>query len=149
MRFDAPNLEFVVTMPMTPSRLEQQLPAAPGRPGGYLSTPSAFLRLASTAQSRLVVLTPFIDRQGFTWLQAILEAAPQQVDKIVVLRDAAQHAIDLAVHHRDWLSRLSVSVRDYSVSHGTETRRALPVETFHAKIVVADDRLAVMRTNGC
>lgn len=142
MRFDAPNLEFVVTMPMAPSHLEAQLPASPGRPGGYLSTPTAFSRLASSAQSRLVVLTPFIDGVGFTWLQSVFRTVPRSSEKMVVLRDAGLHAIDLAVHHKDWIRELGVSVRDYSVAHSPETGRALPIETFHAKIVVADDRLA-------
>lgn len=31
---------------------------------------------------------------------------------------------------------------DYNVSHGIDSGRALPIETFHAKIVLADDRLA-------
>ena len=142
LRIEVPSLEIAVTMPMTPSRLEQQLPAAPGRPGGYLPTPAAFLRVATTAQSRFVVLTPFINRTGFEWLRSVFQATKESVQKIVVLRDIGQYAIDLAVHHADWLRALRVSVRDYHLSHAADSGRALPIETFHAKVVLADDRLA-------
>jgi phosphatidylserine/phosphatidylglycerophosphate/cardiolipin synthase-like enzyme len=142
LRTEAPNLELAVTMPMTPSRLAEQLPATAGRPGGYLPTPAAFLRLAAAARSRLVVMTPFINNHGFEWLRLIFQAAGERVQKTVVLRDARQYAIELAVHHSDWLHTLGVSVADYSIAHSAESGRALPIETFHAKIVLADERLA-------
>lgn len=134
----APNLEFAVTMPMSPSLLEEQLPPALGRPGGYLPTATAFLRIAGAAKTRLVVMMPFIDRRGFDWLRTVLEASDRDVTKIIVLRDAEQYAIDLGMHHADWLRALDVSVRDYTLSHDSGGR-ALPLETFHAKIVLADD----------
>jgi hypothetical protein len=37
---------------------------------------------------------------------------------------------------------MQVSVRDYHLSHSAAEGRALPIETFHAKVVVADDTLA-------
>jgi len=37
---------------------------------------------------------------------------------------------------------LRVSVRDYHLSHAAAAGRALPIETFHAKLIVADDTLA-------
>ncbi len=142
LRTEAPNLEIAVTMPLAPSRLAQQLPTSPGRPGGYLPTSRAFLRVAKTAQFRLVVLTPFINASGFTWLQELFQAANQDVEKIVILRDVGQYAVELAVHHADWLRALRVSVMDYHLSHPTDGDRTLPIETFHAKAVLADDRLA-------
>jgi hypothetical protein len=42
----------------------------------------------------------------------------------------------------DWLRALQVSVRDYHLSHAAAVGRALPIETFHAKLIVADDTLA-------
>ena len=50
--------------------------------------------------------------------------------------------VELGVQHVDWLRALHVSVRDYHLSHGAEAGRALPIETFHAKLVLADDTLA-------
>ena len=48
----------------------------------------------------------------------------------------------LGVENMDWLRALKVSVRDYHLSHDAATGRALPIETFHAKLVLADDTLA-------
>jgi hypothetical protein len=142
LRTDVANLELAVTLPMTPSVLEQHLPGAPGRPGGYIDTPAAFLRVASAAQERFVVLSPFVNRSGFEWLRSLMSRVNGRAQKILVLRDISLYAVDLAVHHRDWLQALGVSILDYNLSHPAEARRMLPIETFHAKIVLADNRLA-------
>jgi phosphatidylserine/phosphatidylglycerophosphate/cardiolipin synthase-like enzyme len=142
LKHEAQQLELVVTMPMAPSFLAHELPEAPGRPGGYLSTSEALLRIAQSARSRLVAMTPFIDGYGFGWLRTVFEAAPLQVQKILVLREAGRYAVDLSVHHAEWLRAHNVSVRDYHLPHSVGTPRALPLETFHAKIVLADERLA-------
>lgn len=140
LRLDAPSLELAVTMPMAPSRLETELPGSPGRPGGYLPTTSTFLRIAAAAQSRLLIMMPFIDAPGFDWLKNVFEAAGGGVQRQLVLRDIEQYAVDLSVTHADWLRALRIEIFDYCVSH--DQNRALPIETFHAKIVMADDRLA-------
>lgn len=142
LRVETPSLEIAVTMPMAPSRLAQQLPDAPGRPGGYLPTPTAFLRVATAAQDRLVVLMPFINGRGFEWLRDLFQAAGRTTEKYLVLRDVGRYAVDLAVHHADWLRAQRVRVLDYHLSHPTDGSRMLPIETFHAKVVLADDRLA-------
>jgi phosphatidylserine/phosphatidylglycerophosphate/cardiolipin synthase-like enzyme len=142
LKHEAQQLELVVTMPMAPSFLAHELPEAPGRPGGYLSTSEALLRIAQSARSRLVAMTPFIDGYGFGWLRTVFEATPFQAQKILILREAGRYAVDLSVHHSEWLRAHNVSVRDYHLPHPAGTQRALPLETFHAKIVLADERLA-------
>ena len=142
LRLDPSRTELVVTMPIMPSYLEAELTSLAGRPGGYTSTSEAFLRVSQAATCRLVVMTPFIDQLGFEWLRRVLETTQPQVEKIVVLRDVDQYAAELAVHHAAWLRALKVSVRDYHLSHSRAESRALPVETFHAKIILADERLA-------
>lgn len=87
-------------------------------------------------------MMPFLNPTGFEWLEAVFRAANARTEKIVVLRDVGQYAIDLSVHHAAWLRTLRISVRDYNVAHAVESGRALPMETFHAKIVLADDKLA-------
>ena len=142
LRVESPSLEVIVSMPMVPSRLEEQLPATTGRPGGYLPTTAAFVRIAAVAQSRLVVMTPFINRLGFEWLRVLFQSVDERAEKIVVLRDISQYTVDLSVHQAEWLRALHVSVRDYYISHSAEIGRFFPMETFHAKIVLADDCLA-------
>jgi hypothetical protein len=142
LKREVPQLELVVTMPMPPSNLALELPEAPGRPGGYLPTSSALLRIAQAARSRLVVTTPFIDGYGFGWLRTVFDAAPAQAQRILILREVGRYAVDLSVHHAEWLRAHNVSVRDYHLPHSIKNNRMLPIETFHAKIVLADAGLA-------
>jgi hypothetical protein len=142
MRLNPATIELAVTMPLLPSYLEKELAATLGRPGGFLTTSVAFSRLAQSASRRLVVMTPFIDAGGFRWLRRVFEATRTDCEKIVVLRNTDQYTVELGVQHADWLQALQVSVRDYHLSHAATTERALPIETFHAKLIVADDTLA-------
>lgn len=140
LRQDAPQLELVVTMPMSPSFLAAELPEALGRPGGYLSTDAALRRIAQAAQQRIIAMTPFINNFGFDWLRKVFEAS-SAAQKILILRDAERYAVDLSVHQAEWLRALGVDVWDYNLPHPAALR-PLPLETFHAKIVLADERLA-------
>jgi len=142
MRLNPATIELAVTMPLVPSYLEKELAATLGRPGGFLTTSGAFSRLAEAASRRLVVMTPFIDAGGFRWLRRLFETARPDCEKIAVLRNTDQYTVELGVQHADWLRALQVSVRDYHLSHAANTGRVLPIETFHAKLVVADDTLA-------
>jgi phosphatidylserine/phosphatidylglycerophosphate/cardiolipin synthase-like enzyme len=87
-------------------------------------------------------MTPFIDASGFRWLRRMLETTHTNCQRIIVLRNADQYTVELGVQHADWLRAMHVSVRDYHLSHSPAEGRALPIETFHAKVVVADDTLA-------
>ena len=142
MRLNPAMTELAATMPLAPSHLAKELAPAAGRPGGYLSTSAAFMRLAQTASHRLVVMTPFIDGGGFRWLRRVFEAARAHVERIVILRDANRYAVEPSVEHADWLNALLISIRDYHLAHDGTTGRALPVETFHAKLLLADEALA-------
>jgi hypothetical protein len=141
LRLDPSAVTAVITMPAAPSFLASELPS-PGAPGAYLSTTDAFLRIAERTVERLVIMTPFIDQRGFEWVRAVLRQAPKPVEKILLLRNVEQYATEIGVHHRAWLSELAVSIRDYHLSHPVTTGRSLPIETFHAKIVLADNQLA-------
>jgi hypothetical protein len=142
MRLAPATTELTVTMPRGPSFLERELAASLGRPGGFISTSDAFTRIAQAATSRLVVMTPFIDPDGFRWLKRIFEACRPTCEKIVVLRDTQQYLVELGVLHSEWLRSLKVSVKDYHLSHGGSPSRSLAIETFHSKIVAADATLA-------
>lgn len=72
----------------------------------------------------------------------MLETTHANCQRIIVLRNADQYTVELGVQHADWLRAMQVSVRDYHLSHSPAEGRALPIETFHAKVVVADDTLA-------
>jgi hypothetical protein len=65
-------------------------------------------------------MTPFIDGNGFAWLRNVFGAAPAQAQRILILREVGRYAVDLSVHHTEWLRALNVSVRDYYVPHTAE-----------------------------
>ncbi|MHC2435291.1 hypothetical protein ACVMB0_002666 [Bradyrhizobium sp. USDA 4451] len=140
MRLSPAAVELAVTMPLVPSHLEKELAASLGRPGGFLTTTAAFTRLSQAAKKKLVVMSPFIDAGGFRWLRRLFEGAQPECEKILILRNTDKYLAELGVEHAEWLRALRVSVRDYHLSHSVG--RAVPVETFHAKIVLADDGLA-------
>src|SRR5262249_51046540 len=75
MRINPTVTELTVTMPLVPSYLEKELAGTLARPGGFLTTSAAFIRVAQAASRRLVVMTPFIDAGGFRWLRRVFEAA--------------------------------------------------------------------------
>jgi phosphatidylserine/phosphatidylglycerophosphate/cardiolipin synthase-like enzyme len=56
-------------------------------------------------------------------------------------RRFTRYAVDLSVHQAQWLRAQGVGVWDYHLPHAASAR-PLPLETYHAKIVLADERLA-------
>jgi hypothetical protein len=142
MRINPAVTELAITMPLVPSYLEKELAGSLGRPGGFITTSAAFMRLAHAASRRLVVMTPFIDAGGFRWLRRVFDAASPNCQKILILRDTDRYTVELGVEHTEWLRGLQVSVRDYHMSHDVAAGRALPIETFHAKVIVADEAVA-------
>ncbi|MEJ0063296.1 MAG: hypothetical protein WDO70_08875 [Alphaproteobacteria bacterium] len=86
-------------------------------------------------------MTPFLDR-GFEWLQMIFASSAASVSRILVLRDVSKYSVEIGIEHSHWLQALQISIHDYHMSHPPAAGRALPIETFHAKIVLADDGLA-------
>lgn len=142
MRISPSLTELAVTLPLSPSYLSQELAPLHDRPGGLLTTTTAFSRLAEAASTRLIVMTPFVDPSGFQWLRRVFEATAPSCERIAVLRDTGRYNAELGVLHADWLQALGIRVYDYHLSHAAASGRLLPIETFHAKVVVADDRLA-------
>jgi hypothetical protein len=140
MRLNPATTELAVTMPLVPKYLERELAATLGRPGGFLTTTGAFTRLAQAASRRLAVMTPFVDEGGFRWLHRIFEATQPSCQRVLVLRNCDQYTAEIGVVHSEWLRALQVSIHDYHLSH--DEGRNLPIETFHAKLIVADDSLA-------
>ena len=53
LRKEASAIELAMTMPMAPSHLERELATVGARRGGFLDTPSAFMRIAQSASADL------------------------------------------------------------------------------------------------
>lgn len=126
---------FVVTLPPEPSQISQRLLDAAGK--SFLSltdTKDAFLHLAGRARDRLVILTPYIDFAGAFWAGELFEATKAK-ERILVLRELSQLTDCGAAGTR--LRQSATKLYDYSLA-GVREDGSTYVETFHAKVVLAD-----------
>lgn len=139
---DETTAKVVLTRPGQPSKLEEMLRAM-GFAGGRLEvTSEAFGDIAATARKRLMIMTPFLDSHGARWLGELVRKAPPSVRTTVILRylnspSHPNYPDGLAVL-RDVLGKSGTEILDYSISRGIGQR----VETFHAKVLLADDDYA-------
>jgi phosphatidylserine/phosphatidylglycerophosphate/cardiolipin synthase-like enzyme len=101
-------------------------------------TQDAFLHLAQRARHRLVIMTPYIDGLGAGWA-ADLFAATAAENKVLVLRGSSQ--IDDCGKAGQRLRQLASQIFDYSLA-GVHANGQSYLETFHAKIVLADGAAA-------
>jgi len=130
---------FVVTLPPEPSRVGEQLQKLAGASFTTLTdTQDAFLHLARRARHRLVIMTPYIDSLGAGWA-ADLFAATEAANKVLVLRGSSQ--IDACGAAGQRLRQLASQIFDYSLA-GVHANGQSYLETFHAKIVLADGAAA-------
>ncbi|WP_027554924.1 phospholipase D-like domain-containing protein [Bradyrhizobium sp. Cp5.3] len=130
---------FVVTLPPEPSRVGEQLQKIAGASFTTLTnTQDAFLHLARRARDRLVIMTPYIDSLGAEWAADLFDATEAK-STILVLRGTAQ--IDGCGQAGQRLSRSASRILDYSLA-GVYANGQPYIETFHAKIVLADGAAA-------
>ena len=124
----------VVTMPRAPSALAEALPGTGVAHAALLTTAEGMLRVAAAARERLTVMTPFVNAEGLRFAADLFARSGARYRKLV-LRSGPGTL-------RRWrtgaqcLSGLGVQLMDYN----------LPCdggyETFHAKIVLADEHVA-------
>ncbi|UVF19991.1 phospholipase D-like domain-containing protein [Microvirga terrae] len=129
--------EVTITMPTKPSILGDRLPSAGLRHVLVQHTDTAFQELAASASLSLVVMTPFLNEEGARWALDILSSS-KAATKILVIRNRSKIRPEVRPILSEICAR-SVQVFDYYLP--VEVRE---YETFHAKVVLADDRLAYL-----
>lgn len=139
---DETTARVVLTRPGHPSKLEDALRSMGFAAGRLEVTSEAFEDIAATARKRLVVMTPFLDIHGAGWLSNLLKRAQPSVQRTVILRYLSDpshpsHPEGFSAL-RATLTTLGVEMLDYALRRsGT-----VGIETFHAKVVLADDDYA-------
>ena len=123
-----------VTLPSSPSTVATALPAGGISYAALLSTEDAMRRVADAASLRLTVMSPFLDHGGLDFVVGLSARTPARTRTLVVRKSAAARSA-LSVG-RSRLETLGVTVLDYLL------RTEGGYETFHAKIVLADEVLA-------
>jgi PLD-like domain len=140
---DATVAKVVLTKPPRPSVLEQRLSALGWRTTDLEPTDHAFHGMVRGAQRRVVVMTPFFDGRGATWLQELLSYASPSVGRILILRsleDSTRKDYPVGFNTiASWLSAQGVRVFNYSIPRMEGGR-----ETFHAKAVLCDRSVAYL-----
>ena len=134
---DATVAQVVLTKPPRPSALEQELSAQGWRTADLEPTHHAFHGMVQAAQRRVVIMTPFFDRAGATWLQELLSYVWASVERVLILRSLEDTT------RRDYPSGFDViasRLRAQGVRVFNYSRRRPDGgrETFHAKVVLCD-----------
>ena len=140
---DATVAQVVLTKPPRPSMLEQKLSALGWRTTELEATEHAFHGMVRAAKRRMVVMTPFFDSTGATWLTELLSNVSPGVERILILRSLEDNTRKDYPFGFDaisqWLKVEGVRVFNYSIPRMDGGR-----ETFHAKAVLCDRSIAYL-----
>jgi len=140
---EEPEFELVMTSPRKPNALQDVLEKIGPKKCQISRTDEVFEDLAKKAQSKLTVMTPFLDKTGAKFLLNLLSSAGPDVEKRLILRflslgsDHARYPTGYD-NIKDDLRNLNVSVYDYALKRDNTAW----LETFHAKTILADDEYA-------
>ena len=134
---DANTVEITLSPPASPSRLMETLPKSGFSWARLYDTKDSLIELASRAQRRFVVVSPFLDNEGLGWISALFEAARLATERVLIVRGWDWAEIDVLSSHHASLSTWNARVLTYAVAHDP-TLRTPSIETFHAKVLLAD-----------
>ena len=136
---DADTVEVVLTKPLSPSQLAKSLEGMLLGTWGLLDTREVLPSIAENASERFVVMTPFLDEVGGEILLALFQHVRPSVRKQLIIRATADGLLPagyLAITGQ--LSALGVEAFNFRLDKGD----AFGMETFHAKVVLADNAKA-------
>ncbi len=125
---------FIVTLPPEPSLVGAELQRLAGASFTTLTaTNDAFQHLAQKAESRIVIMTPYIDAAGAIWATEIFNAS-RASKRILILKDSSE--LNKFGVYGETLRQAATKIFDYTIEHANNDSRYN--ETFHAKVVLAD-----------
>lgn len=132
---DTDVVDVVLTMPPAPSQVSLQLDGMLQARSGFRDTRQLLPAISEGARQSFIVMTPFFDEVGAQVVLNLFRLTPA-LDRCLVLRTTkdAQPPQGLAAV-RDDLSSLDVQVLNFRL----DRPEAPGNETFHAKVVLADE----------
>lgn len=140
---DSTVAQVVLTRPPRPSALEERLLDLGWRTASLEPTDHAFHDIVRAAQRRVVVMTPFFDVIGATWLRELLSYTAPEVERTLILRsleDSTRKDYPVGLDAiSPWLRANGIQVFNYSIRKLDGGR-----ETFHAKSVLCDRNAAYL-----
>jgi phosphatidylserine/phosphatidylglycerophosphate/cardiolipin synthase-like enzyme len=133
---DRDAVRLVFTEPGLKSALRRAIDDAQALPPIVFQTSDAFFNLARGARQELVILSPFMDPQGAELMVELFSLCRPEVRRVLISRPLAEPQCGNAFTPRAAdFRRLNVSVIEYALTSSLPSGR----ETFHAKVVLADD----------
>jgi phosphatidylserine/phosphatidylglycerophosphate/cardiolipin synthase-like enzyme len=135
---EANQVEITLSPPAHPSRLMEMLPTQGFSWTRLYDTKDSLIELASQTERRLVIISPFLDKEGIEWIGQLFETtAKKSIKRIMILRGRDQTEADVLTKHSSQLADWGVDILTYAISHDPAFRSPA-IETFHAKILLAD-----------
>ncbi len=135
---DTDIVDVVLTKPPAPSQVSAQLESILQNSLGFKDTRQLLPAIAESAHVSFGVMTPYFDEVGARIVLNLFERTPA-ADRYLVLRTNKEGVPPLALAAvREDLSRLGVAVLNFRL----DRLDAPGNETFHAKVVLADDAAA-------
>lgn len=136
---DSNELEITLTPPAHPSRLMEVLPKGGFSWAGLHHTTDSLAELASQARRRFVIASPFVDNEGLDWIESLFDATPARpLVRTLIVRARDETSVTALSERAQRLRARGVSVLKYDIEHDRSLRQ-LGYESFHAKILLADD----------
>lgn len=132
---DRDTVQLVLTEPGRKSALRRAIDDGRGLAPVVFQTSDAFFSLARAAREELIVLSPFLDRQGAELLLELFSVCGNGVRRSLICRPLNEREFGDAFRSRAAEFRaLEVLVYEYALPSLLPSGR----ETFHAKVVLAD-----------
>jgi phosphatidylserine/phosphatidylglycerophosphate/cardiolipin synthase-like enzyme len=136
---DSNQIEITLSPPAHPSRLMEVLPKQGFSWTRLYHTKDSLIELASQAERRLVIISPFLDKEGLEWIGQLFGATENKpIKRTMILRGRDQAEGDVLRENKLQLPPWNVNILGYAISHDPALRNP-SIETFHAKIILADD----------
>ena len=102
------------------------------------NTKDSLIELASQADQRLVIVSPFLDGEGLDWIGQLFESTGKKsIKRTLIVRGRDETETETLAKHSADLAARNVDLLTYAISHAPSLRSPA-IETFHAKILLAD-----------
>jgi len=129
--------KIVVTIPNQESIFSYRLRSDSNLYVRTYMTSEAFQSLAEEAEKRLVIMTPFLDREGAETVKNLFQIASTGIQKHLILRyvnyEDKKFSIRGLDHIASDLQKIGVKIHDFVLSKDNGC-----LETFHSKVVCKD-----------
>jgi phosphatidylserine/phosphatidylglycerophosphate/cardiolipin synthase-like enzyme len=135
---DSNEIEITLSPPAYPSRLMEILPKQGFAWTRLYNTKDSLVELASAARQRFVIISPFLDDEGLEWIGQLFDAtAGQPIQRTLIVRGRDAKETEALRSRQPELAAKRVKILTYAIVHDPALR-SIPVETFHAKILLSD-----------